>query len=573
MKKLFATILFSILITGTITAQEYFTITNYNIHVKINKNASLDIAEKIDLYFTEQRHGIIRQIPYKYKLQPLSAGGQRAERQMQSGSYSRIIIEDIKVPGWKYEASNSGDYKSIKIGSYDKYVNGDQQVIITYRVLNAINFFKDHSEFYFNLVGDQWAATIASVNFTIELPEAITDTSNYFVATGSSGSTENFTQTKWQDNKTFSGNTIKPLKSYEGVTVGIGLPKDYLVQPDYRFKGSYWLLLPLIVFAGMFYIWKRWGKDKEIVVQTEFYPPENISPGVSGYIIDGKLDRRDLTALVPYWGAAGYLKINESEKKHLLGLYETTEYEFVKLKDLSAGVPSFEKTFFDGIFKSGDHVKLSDLKNVLYVSMNKAKEQLLTEIDRNDYYVKYSRGLATFFKLLGIAGSVYGIINLLNRWYENKWLGIALIASAIFILIFGLLMSKKTVKGNQVCQKLLGFKEFITSVEKERLQEFLKQDQNYFDKVLPYAIVFNVADKWKDKFEGLDIPPPTWYSGNYSGSNFNTHMFMNNLDNSMRSMSNTFYSAPNNSGSSGGSFSGGGGSSGGGFGGGGGSSW
>ncbi len=147
MKKLFATILFSILITGTITAQEYFTITNYNIHVKINKNASLDIAEKIDLYFTEQRHGIIRQIPYKYKLQPLSAGGQRAERQMQSGSYSRIIIEDIKVPGWKYEVSNSGDYKSIKIGSSDKYVNGDQQFIITYRVLNAINFFKDHSEF------------------------------------------------------------------------------------------------------------------------------------------------------------------------------------------------------------------------------------------------------------------------------------------------------------------------------------------------------------------------------------------------------------------------------------------
>ena len=122
-------------------------------------------------------------------------------------------------------------------------------------------------------------------------------------------------------------------------------------------------------------------------------------------------------------------------------------------------------------------------------------------------------------------------------------------------------------------QKLLGFREFIKSVEKDRLQEFLKQDENYFDKVLPYAIVFDMADKWKDKLKGLDVPPPTWYSGNYGGNNFNTVMFMNSLDHSMNAMTNSFYSSPNSSGSSGGSFSGGGGFSGGGFGGGGGSSW
>ena len=90
---------------------------------------------------------------------------------------------------------------------------------------------------------------------------------------------------------------------------------------------------------------------------------------------------------------------------------------------------------------------------------------------------------------------------------------------------------------------------------------------------MPYAIVFDMADKWKDKLKGLDIPPPTWYSGVYAGNNFNTLMFMNSLDRSMNAMTNTFYSSPRSSGSSGGSFSGGGGFSGGGFGGGGGSSW
>jgi uncharacterized membrane protein len=84
--------------------------------------------------------------------------------------------------------------------------------------------------------------------------------------------------------------------------------------------------------------------------------------------------------------------------------------------------------------------------------------------------------------------------------------------------------------------------------------------------------VFDIAHTWKDKLKGLDVPPPSWYSGNYGTSNFNTAMFMGSLDHSMNARSSSVYSSPSSSGSSGGSF-GGGGSSGGGFGGGGGSSW
>src|SRR6185503_380788 len=165
----------------------------------------------------------------------------------------------------------------------------------------------------------------------------------------------------------------------------------------------------------------------------------------------------------------------------------------------------------------------------------------------------------------------FGIFSIISG-YENLWRGIAFVASGIIVIILGALMTKKTQKGNELYAKLAGFKEFLKLVEKDRLREFLKQDENYFDKVLPYAIVFDIADKWKDKLAGLDIPPPTWYSGAYAANNFNTLMFMNSLDRSMNAMTNTFYSAPSSSGSSGGSF-GGGGFSGGGFGGGGGSSW
>ena len=571
MKKIFSFVFFSLILVNA-KAQEAFTIKNYRVEVKVNKDASLDISELIEVHFTEERHGIIRKIPFKYEIQSLPAGTQKAEQQLMSGGYIRTIVEDIKVPGWDFDVSTSGDYKNIKIGSAKEYVDGNQQYIITYRVLNAINFFQDHSELYFNLIGDQWNTTIQSADFKVELYNTLSATPTYFVATGSYGSKENKTATKWIDNKTFIGHTTQPLNDYQGLTVGIQFPKDFLIKPDYRFHRLGWMLLPFLVFVVMLYTWKKWGKDDEVTVQTEYYPPENISPGISGYIIDGKLDKRDLTALIPYWGAGGFLQVNEIEKSSLFGIIKNKDYEFVKLKELSESALSFEKTLFAGIFKTGDKVKLSDLKNVLYTTMNSAKSELEADINMGDYYVKYSRGMGCLFTGMGLISLGLGLFNLVVDWWENLWLGVALIASGIILISFGALMSKKTKKGTLLYQKLLGFKEFIKSVEKDRLQEFLKQDENYFDKVLPYAIVFDMADKWKDKLKGLEVPPPKWYSGHYSGANFNTMMFMNSLDHSMNAMSGSFYSSPGSSGSSGGSF-GGGGSSGGGFGGGGGSSW
>ena len=568
MKKLFVFLVFAFVINCT-NAQEYFTINKYNVAVTVNKDASLDVVENINVHFTESRHGIIRAIPYKYQLQSLPAGTDKANRQLESGGYAHTIIQNISVDGWKYDVSTEGDYKNIKIGDADKLVDGDQQYIIRYRLLNAINFFNDHSELCFNVIGNSWATTIDSVNFSVQLYDALPSTPAYFVATGEAGSKENNTVTQWSDNKIFTGHTTALLNSYEGVTIGIVFPKDFLTQQNYNLLGIWWLLVPAAAFIIMFLAWRKWGKDEKPTIQTEYYPPENVSPSVAGYVIDGKLDRRDLTALIPYWGAEGYLEVHEDQKKALLGLIKTSEYTFIKKKDLPATAMKFEKTLFEGVFESGDSVELSSLKDKLYTTMAKAKKELQEEINKSEYYFKKSATLGCLFIVLGIAMIVFGIYSLISAegvW----WRGIAFIAAGIITIIFGALMTKKTKKGTELYQKLLGFKEFIRSVEKDRLREFLKQDENYFNKVLPFAIVFNVADTWKDKLKDMDIPPPNWYHGNYT--TFTTMSFMNSLDRSMDQMSSTFYSAPSSSGSSGGSF-GGSGSSGGGFGGGGGSSW
>lgn len=569
MKKNFILALSLACFTLQLQAQEYFSITSYNVGVQVNKDASLDVVETINVHFTEPRHGILRFIPFQYPLQQLPAGAEKANRQLESGGYAHVLIEDIHVDNWNYKVSREGDSKVIKIGSKDVTVDGNQQYVIHYRMLNAINFFKDHAELYFNVIGDKWETTIDTVQFSLSFYDRLPGSPDYFVATGPTGSKDNNSQSAWIGNKTFAGRTTVPLNYHEGVTVGVVLPKDFLIQQDYTFYGIEWLLLPVLTFFAMLLVWRRWGKDERPTIQTEYYPPVGVSPSVCGHIVDDVLDRRDLTALIPYWGAAGYLQVKESEKGSILGLIKRKEYTFIKLKNLPHNVEDFEHTLFNGIFKTGNEVTLSSLKDVLYTSMNTATSQVQSKVVREKYYVKGSTARVTISIIMGLLMLFVGIMTLVIQPNGFIWKGIALISTGIILIVFGWFMRKKTEKGTVLLQKLQGFKEFLKTVEKDRLKEFLQQDENYFDKVLPFAIVFGIADTWKDKLEGLDIPPPTWYVGNYH--NFNTAMFMNSLNNSLNQMSDSFYSSPKSS-SSGGSF-GGGGSSGGGFGGGGGSSW
>lgn len=555
-----------------VKAQESFFIDNFDIAVKVNQDASLDVTEKITVHFTEPRHGIYRKIPFRYRLTNLPQGTEMADKDWVHNGYRYTKVTDISVRNFDSKVQTDGDYKSIRIGNKDKLVDGIQVYEIHYTIIGAINFFNDFAELYLNLTGNGWNVLIKHAHFTIDFYKPLPDTANWFVASGATGSRANATATKWINDHLLEGELLSPLQPYEGITAGVRMPLHYLKKPDYAMMGKGWLLLIPTVFLLMYLIWKKWGEDLPVTVQTEFYPPENVSPSVSGYIIDGKLNRRDLTALIPYWGAGGYIRVKETEKKKLLGLIKDTDYEFIKVKDIGAGAASFEKTMFNGLFSSGDSVMLDSLKNSFYTTMNAAKRELESTIKKEHYYTTYSRGAATLLPIFGIIILVLSIIQLFSNYPLDFLLWLSVAISSLGIIIFGALMSKKTKKGTELYQKLLGFKEFIKSVEKDRLEVFLKQDPNYFDKVLPYAIVFDVADTWKDKLKGLDVPPPSWYSGYYPGSTFNTVMFMNSLDRSMNAMSSTFYSAPSSSGSSGGSF-GGGGFSGGGFGGGGGGSW
>ena len=147
---------------------------------------------------------------------------------------------------------------------------------------------------------------------------------------------------------------------------------------------------------------------------------------------------------------------------------------------------------------------------------------------------------------------------------------IGLLCIGVMILLIKYL-PKRTKYGNEMLGKLKGFKNFLETVEKEKLESLVMDNPNYFYDILPYTYVLGVSDKWIKKFESISLQAPSWYD---SSNSFDISSFNRFINSTMTSAQGAMTSSPSSS--SGGSSSGGssgGGSSGGGSGGGGGGSW
>ena len=178
---------------------------------------------------------------------------------------------------------------------------------------------------------------------------------------------------------------------------------------------------------------------------------------------------------------------------------------------------------------------------------------------------------------LGLGGMSWVVIILPTLTQDFLYLigyiiGIVCVAIMIVCLIY---LPKRTKYGNEMFGKLKGFKNFLETAEKEKLESMVLENPNYFYDILPFTYVLGISDKWIKKFESISLQAPSWYNSpnTFDISNFET--FVNStMSLAQSAMSSTPYS--NSSGGSSGESSGGssgGGSSGGGSGGGGGGSW
>jgi uncharacterized membrane protein len=165
------------------------------------------------------------------------------------------------------------------------------------------------------------------------------------------------------------------------------------------------------------------------------------------------------------------------------------------------------------------------------------------------------------------------LIFVLTALYPGTAGFLSAVVSAAIIIIFSFVMPRVTLKGARIKEAILGFKEFLSVTETDRLKFHNAPEKNpeLFEKFLPYAMVFGVEQEWAGQFKDIYRGQPSWFESSGSERVFTSLVLADFVSDFSGTANSSMITPP--SASSGGSGMGGGGFSGGGFGGGGGGSW
>lgn len=538
-------------------------IKNFHSNIYIKKDGTILVQENIEYDFgSALRHGIYRDIPYRY-----SSGLTK---------YSvRLDVEDVtnfQDEPYIYDVSQSGGWANIKIGDPERKITGLHNYRIEYKVRGAIGFFEDHDELYWNVTGDEWRVPILNSGANVYFNDDIAEGVMAACYTGIYGSTEeNCTSEISNSGVKFS--TSGSLNSGEGLTIIVGLPKGIIEEPSTLSKFLWFIsdnwafALPFATLLIMLHFWRTKGKDPEAggVIAVKYEPPEDLSPAEAGTLIDERANILDITSTIIDLAVRGFLKIEELETTSFF-FFTNRDYELTRTQLTDETLKPYEEKVLTGVFKGKQTVKVSELRNKFYSELPGIRDALYKELVSKRYFPTNPENIRSIYKWIGIGSMILGFFLL-----AIFPLGLCIGISGLIILIFSRYMPRKTKKGSLKNEELLGFREFIDRAEKDRIERLAKEDPTLFDRVLPYALVFGLEDKWAGAFKDMYKEPPNWYHSSNYGNAFSPNIFVNDIGRSLGVMNRSLSSTPRRSGGSG--FSSGGGFSGGGSGGGGGGSW
>lgn len=531
----------------TIFATE--SIKSFNSSIVVSKDGVLDITETIDYDFSDnERHGIFRYIPRYSKV----------------GDFYRVLdlkLESIKRDGEieQIQDESSSDNYSYKIGRPTQTVTGVHTYEIHYQVKNAQGNFDSGDEIYWNVNGNGWEVPIDAIFASIvaDFPGEITKVDCF---TGGTGSTEKNCNGKITS--TLAQFTSRSgLSSYQGLSVVAGFLANTFPKATLQDKRpgslSTWqigILVALgfgyyIVLPGWLLIWylrhkrkKRFGKPSVNFDIPKDEKGKRVTPAEAGVIDNVKLEQNDVIATIFDFAIRKFIKIEEIKKKKVLGFFgDDKEYLIKKLKEPESGeLEKHEQDLFKRLFKSGDKLKISELRSDFYNTFDDMKTDIFSDLIRRNFYIKnpsVQRGLFLFF---GIAALITA----------NLFL-----AGAMFW--FYKVLNGRTSEGDLVDFKVDGLKLFLKNMSRE----YKWQADNLItvEKYIPYAMALGYIDEFMKQLK-IIYPnySPNWYVGT---GNF--YAFAPSLQNSMTGSITT--NAPSSSsGFSGGGFSGGGGGGGGG---------
>lgn len=549
MKKIWLIItwLCSLFLAFNFTDAKDYEYTNLDITANILEDWTINVKENFTANFFVEKHGIIRNIPLNYSVE---------------NDDFHINISDINVE-WHNFVINEKKWEIwIKIWDANRTVIWKQIYPISYSVYGLIRNFsgKWYAELYRNLVWYKFDTNINKVKVELTLPKIYTwFTADDFLIT-TDWKTKTVDEFEWTVDWSNWNKIIitydKWLPAYQWITLAIKFPNDYfsfdhnrqasllwhtwnyketlkLVINDALKDASNWdfhflffllgllaviliilspaILLIVIIMKFFINLFRNilWSTEESKVEHSgiiQYSPPKWLNSAEVWILYHRYNDPKDTFSLIYKWASEWFIKIQSWD--------ENSEYSLIKVKNISWNHPEYEKNLFNELF-SEDELVLNH-STILYKKLVNSWLQ--------DYWIERWRFSDTKRK-----NSMWCVYLLLMFIWTPILLAISdFLGIAFFIFLWCIAffwwtkwwLMTKTLKETEEWEKLIShilwYKQFLEVCDEKKLRTFLQQDPLYFDKTLPYAIVFwldtELIQKISPIMEEMDISP-TRYDG------------------------------------------------------------
>jgi uncharacterized membrane protein YgcG len=546
-----------LLISAACFGQAKFTTQRFDAEFVIQPEGNVVVTEVISINFRERQRGLIRKLPFRtrspkgdvrtvaYSLQDVQAN--------QGGGYQSVETRT---------SDEGGDYQ-IRIGSQNVFLTGPVTYVIRYTVRGALtpidkaDDLGPRVEFLWNLLPTDWPTEIPASTVHVRYPTPKPGKLVTRVLAGDKGTRQGI-QLQYQGPSQGRSDQIdvsfvsqtdiqvrlkRPLRSGQTVTADVALPGDTVVAPPPLIARSdgpgpglndllprvpeappYVGLIPLLPALLVYFLAKRkWPAAKRPLV-VRFDPPDGIGPSLSGTIIDGRVNPRDIVAGIVSLAQKGAIKLHHAEG--------TSSNITIELLGLEKGkdVLGMEQVLYNSLAEYGTVLTSEELRGNFG-----AQYQVLTALlyregkDRHIFAESASAkgGLGCLLVFL-VGVSLFGLC-LFQPIFSLIGAVIALVVGFVAIAR----ISDVTPLGQQVRRDLEGLQEFITRANERELNYMADKmpDQALFERLLPYAIAFDAVKQWTQAFRGIDIQMPDWYEAPMGSDSMWTYMLMNDLDN------------------------------------------
>lgn len=565
------------LMHGIACAKPSEYIASFDSHIRINQDASLNITETIVVQAAgiDIRRGIYRSFPTRY-----------------GSGYSYFVsfdVESVRCDGKKvpYHVEKAMNGIHLYIGDASTFLRpGRYTYEIVYRTARQLGSFPDHDELYWNVTGQDWKFRIERVTARVDLPEHVP--ADQLKATAYWGYSESSNQSSVDTNiangsVTFTLN--ESLARSQGLTIVVGWPKGIITGPGLleRIKWAildiYTLLMLyaiIMIVLFVFMLRKINRGNKEGTIIPLFYPPKDWTPGMVSAFMHHGYDQQAFAADIVGWAVDGFITIRYDE-----GSWYGNGTYTLQLTDKKS-----DQYIINQLFGSSREIELDRSYNAkIERTFSKLKRQSQDFLEYD--YIAHCLDVKTLYGFISVvlAFSIFGVD---MAYYGGAFtlitfgICVASIAAAIYAF------KGYTPKGQMIYREIEGFKLFLSTTEKERMNMVgtpPTMTPSLYEKYLPYAMALGVEERWTEQFTPIFarleketgvVYTPHWYygrSGFYSYRRMGSG-FSSNLSSSLRSVISSASTPPGSkSGFGGGNGGSGGGSAGGGGGGGGGGGW